>query len=49
MGKLKIALAQMEVGLGRTEENFQRARRFISEARERGAELVLLPELWASG
>lgn len=49
MRTLKVALAQMEVVLGRTEENFARARRFVEDAKERGAELVLLPELWSTG
>jgi predicted amidohydrolase len=49
MTKLKVALAQMEVSLGQPEENFKRARSFISEAKASGAELVLLPELWGTG
>jgi len=46
---LKVALAQMKVTLGRPEENFRRARGFISDAAADGANLVLFPELWASG
>ncbi len=49
MAALKVALAQMEVVLGQPQENFERARRFVAEAKAGGAELVLLPELWTTG
>ena len=49
MTMLKVALAQMRVTLGQPEENFRRARGLISDASAAGADLVLFPELWASG
>jgi omega-amidase len=47
--KLTISLAQMEFRFGDVETNFDRAAAWISEAAGRGSDLVLLPELWASG
>jgi predicted amidohydrolase len=47
--KLTISLAQMEFRFGDVEVNFARAKEWIAEAAERGSDLVLLPELWASG
>lgn len=49
MHSLKVALVQMEIALGQSETNIQSARRLLVQARERGAELVLLPELWSTG
>jgi len=46
---LTIALAQMDVPTGRPETNLARARDFAAEAREAGADLLLLPELWLHG
>jgi predicted amidohydrolase len=47
--KLTISLAQMEFIFGDVETNFARADKWIIEAAKRGSDLVLLPELWASG
>lgn len=47
--KLTISLAQMEFQFGDVETNFDRAAEWIAEASARGSDLVLLPELWASG
>jgi predicted amidohydrolase len=47
--KLTISLAQMEFQFGDIEANFMRAEEWIVEAAGRGSDLVLLPELWASG
>ena len=47
--KLTISLAQMEFQFGEVEANFARAEQWIAEASGRGSDLVLLPELWASG
>jgi predicted amidohydrolase len=47
--KLTISLAQMELRFGDVEANFNRAAEWIAEASSRGSDLILLPELWASG
>jgi len=39
----------MEVSLGEPEQNLRRARQMLQEAKTRGAELVVLPELWSTG
>jgi len=49
MTKLTISLAQMEFRFGDVEANFNRAEKWIVKATERGSDLILLPELWASG
>ncbi len=46
---LTIALAQMDVPVGRPDDNLARARDFAAQAREAGAQLLLLPELWLHG
>lgn len=46
---LTIALAQMDVPIGRPEASLARARGFAAQAREAGADLLLLPELWLHG
>ena len=46
---MKIALAQMDVLAGRPEENLARATSLAREAASRGAQLLLLPELWLAG
>jgi omega-amidase len=47
--KLTLSLAQMEFAFGDPEANFTRAAEWIAEAARRGSDLILLPELWASG
>jgi omega-amidase len=49
MTKLAISLAQMEFQFGNVEANFTRAEEWIVEAADCGSDLILLPELWASG
>lgn len=49
MNTFTVSLAQMSFQLGQPEANFKRAAGWIAEAAERGSDLVLLPELWASG
>jgi omega-amidase len=44
-----VAVAQMAVSLGEPEQNLRRARQMLLEAKRRGAELVVLPELWSTG
>jgi len=46
---LTIALAQMDVRTGQPEANLARAREFAAQARDAGADLLLLPELWLHG
>ena len=46
---LTIALAQMDIRTARPEANLSRARDFAAQAREAGADLLLLPELWLHG
>lgn len=45
----KIALAQIELELGNPDANYVTARDAVVEAARKGADIVLLPELWASG
>jgi len=47
--EMTIALAQMPVARGEVRTNIEVASRCVREAAERGAELVLLPELWSTG
>ena len=47
--KLTVSLAQMSFQFGEVEANFARASEWIAEAAGRGSDLILLPELWASG
>ena len=47
--KLTLSLAQMELAFGDVAANFAHAETMIAEAAGRGSDLVLLPELWASG
>ena len=44
-----ISLAQMAVRVGEVEANLATATTMIREAARRGSDLVVLPELWASG
>ena len=49
MEKLKISLAQLDVRLGKPEENTSRALAWIEQAAREGSQLILFPELWSSG
>ncbi len=44
-----IALAQMELATGQKERNLQKAAAWTAAAARQGADLILFPELWASG
>jgi predicted amidohydrolase len=46
---LKIALAQIELKLASPKNNLEVAEIAVNEAARQGADIVLLPELWASG
>jgi predicted amidohydrolase len=47
--KQVVALGQMDVAVGQPERNAERVRTLAAQAHERGAQLLLLPELWSSG
>lgn len=47
--EITIALAQMAVALGRPKENKVTAQGLAAQAVAQGADLLLLPELWATG
>jgi len=47
--RLRVAAAQMDVQFGAIDANLARARRFVADAHEERAQLVLLPELWSTG
>lgn len=47
--KFKIALAQIELELGNPDANQATAKDAVARAAGEGADIVLLPELWASG
>ncbi len=47
--ELTIALGQMDVPAGQPERNGERAWALAKQAREAGADLLLLPELWLHG
>jgi omega-amidase len=46
--EVTISLIQMDCLLGKPKENFARAAALIAEARRRGSDLVVLPELWST-
>jgi predicted amidohydrolase len=46
---VRVALAQIDCVLGDTDKNLRKAKEVVAEARERGAELTVFPELSLSG
>lgn len=46
---MKIGCIQLNVAFGDVEKNFTRAEAFIRDAASKGAELVILPEMWNTG
>jgi NAD+ synthase (glutamine-hydrolysing) len=46
---MRVALAQVDSILGDTEENLRKAKEVVAEARNRGADLTVFPELNLSG
>ncbi len=48
MKTLTIALAQIDLALGKPDQNLETARAKIAEAKARGADIVMLPELWST-
>ena len=49
MNQIQISLAQMSFSFGQESENFSHAETWIRKASLDGSDIVLLPELWASG
>ena len=47
--EITIALAQMAIALGQPQENQHAAQDLAARAAAEGADLLLLPELWATG
>src|ERR687895_2614796 len=46
---MRVALAQIDSVLGDTEENLRRSKEVVAEAKDRGADLTVFPELSLSG
>ena len=42
---VRVALAQLDCALGDTVQNFRKAKEVVAEARDRGADLTVFPEL----
>jgi predicted amidohydrolase len=47
--KLNVSLGQMDVAFGEPERNLSTVREMTAEARRRGSEVVVFPELWSTG
>lgn len=47
--KLNVSLGQIDVALGQPEQNLNKVRAMTAEARRRGSDLVVFPELWSTG
>jgi predicted amidohydrolase len=47
--ELTISLAQMDIALGRPQVNLAQVQELTAEARRRGSDVVLFPELWPTG
>lgn len=47
--ELTISLAQMDVALGQPQVNLAKVQELTAEAKRRGSDVVLLPELWSTG
>jgi len=46
---ISIAIAQLDLKCGSPEDNFLKAQKAVRQAAEQNADIILLPELWASG
>lgn len=49
MMKVTISLLQLAFEFGAPEKNFEKVTPLVAEAARRGSDIILLPELWASG
>jgi len=49
MNALTVSLVQMPITVGEVSQNRERAYARVAEAARRGSDLVVLPELWATG
>src|SRR5574337_762655 len=49
MTKLRLSLGQMDIALGKPDENFEQVRAWTAEAAQHGSSLVVFPELWSTG
>ncbi len=47
--QLTISLAQMDIALGEPEVNLARVKDMAKQARQKGAQVLVLPELWSTG
>lgn len=46
---LTVSVAQMDIALGKPKANLAKAREIAAEARRRGSDVVVFPELWTTG
>jgi omega-amidase len=47
--ELTISLAQMDIALGQPQVNLAKVQELTAEAKRRGSDVVLFPELWSTG
>ena len=46
---LRISLAQMDISLGKPDENLAKARQMTERAAKQSADIIIFPELWSTG
>lgn len=47
--KLTISLAQIDIVLGDPEANLKKAEQWVAEAKRRGSDIIVFPEMWTTG
>lgn len=47
--RLTVSCLQMNIGYGRTEQNYETAKRMINKALSEKPDIIVLPELWTTG
>lgn len=47
--QLTVSLAQIDIALGDPTANLQKAEQWVAEAKRRGSDLVVFPEMWTTG
>ncbi|MCB0179865.1 MAG: carbon-nitrogen family hydrolase, partial [Anaerolineae bacterium] len=47
--QLTISLAQIDIALGDPDANVAKADEWTAEAKRRGSDIVVFPELWTTG